>query len=587
MSIRNKNIGGAGLDTGLRIVPMQKGRPGLFELTRNEAGLLETSMRFVTKNPAFIPTRTTPCSDFVSSSAKTTALLALLPYLAAQTGKILYNAAGVGLHYVDVMVQGAVLDVGDLVFPVDQVPIVSRGTYTVAPTVSFSGGGESSPAHAVARLGIQAITTPANLPTGTGYAVGDILTLAGGAFDSPATIRVTSIESTEVTGVEVLTDGQYSVVPANNVNVTGGSGTNAHFVVTWQLSVISILAGGAYDSVPIASLSVGPGILGAVILGPGTRGGDSALTNPFNPVTSVKDTVEFSIEAPVTPVPGISPVQARACTHSLGSYSSFPGVGRGIIQSADNQYRPLPRQDGVLLSVGDRLLVADGTPAAGVFTVTSLGGGGTLWQMEKVPEMDEAAEFTNDVQVFVAEGSANQGLWQMGVPSPFVFWGNVGASQVAFALAGSSQPVPGIINLVKITIDYRAIELSFEYVAADFVDQPRFLPSPPEYQMDEFGKILLDPATPANSRKMMLEIDSVAAIQQVAQVDENGNITSITDGPNVAITTETWRSAVKFIGTSAEFAQTPAGAMFSVKENTTIKIVPIITLAVGSFEPQS
>ena len=70
---------------------------------------------------------------------------------------------------------------------------------------------------------------------GTGYVVGDIVTVSGGTSVVAATIRVTTEAAGVVTGIEVWNAGSYSVTPgATNVATTGGTGTG--FTVDLNLS---------------------------------------------------------------------------------------------------------------------------------------------------------------------------------------------------------------------------------------------------------------------------------------------------------------------------------------------------------------
>lgn len=73
---------------------------------------------------------------------------------------------------------------------------------------------------------------------GTGYVVGDVLTVAGGTktraiFD--ATIEVTSVSSGVITAARVVNAGSFSVNPTTTANaVTGGTGTGATFNLTME-----------------------------------------------------------------------------------------------------------------------------------------------------------------------------------------------------------------------------------------------------------------------------------------------------------------------------------------------------------------
>lgn len=96
-------------------------------------------------------------------------------------------------------------------------------TSSTPPTVVFFGKG--------IMLSVAAIASG-----GTGYAVNDIITLAGGTFTAPAKVKVTSVTSGAVTAVSVYTPGIYSVAPTNPTAQasTTGSGTGATFTGTYQ-----------------------------------------------------------------------------------------------------------------------------------------------------------------------------------------------------------------------------------------------------------------------------------------------------------------------------------------------------------------
>lgn len=63
---------------------------------------------------------------------------------------------------------------------------------------------------------------------GTGYAVGDILTVAGGTAGTTATLRVKKVDSAGVIlRLKIIEPGDYSVLPSSPNSVTGGTGTGA------------------------------------------------------------------------------------------------------------------------------------------------------------------------------------------------------------------------------------------------------------------------------------------------------------------------------------------------------------------------
>lgn len=72
---------------------------------------------------------------------------------------------------------------------------------------------------------------PYGIPSGgTGYAIGDTITLSGGT-GTPAVLTVSNVSAGAVTAVVVTTRGSYSAVPANPVGQasTSGAGTGATF----------------------------------------------------------------------------------------------------------------------------------------------------------------------------------------------------------------------------------------------------------------------------------------------------------------------------------------------------------------------
>ena len=69
---------------------------------------------------------------------------------------------------------------------------------------------------------------------GTGYVVGDILTISGGTFNfSPWKLRVTSVDgSGAITGIEKHTRGIYVYEPTLPASHTGGTGSGATFNIS-------------------------------------------------------------------------------------------------------------------------------------------------------------------------------------------------------------------------------------------------------------------------------------------------------------------------------------------------------------------
>lgn len=88
------------------------------------------------------------------------------------------------------------------------------------------------------------LTAVAINAAGTGYAVDDILTVAGGTSTHSATLRVKTVGgSGEITAIVVDNAGAYSVDPTTTANAaTGGTGSSATFDLTMSAPSWSVLA---------------------------------------------------------------------------------------------------------------------------------------------------------------------------------------------------------------------------------------------------------------------------------------------------------------------------------------------------------
>jgi hypothetical protein len=93
--------------------------------------------------------------------------------------------------------------------------------------VRVTDGTDAAASAAVRQVGVSAASVAAG---GSGYAVGNTITLTGGAV-----LTVSSVSSGAVTGVTVTTPGSYSAIPANPVvqTATSGSGSGATFNLTF------------------------------------------------------------------------------------------------------------------------------------------------------------------------------------------------------------------------------------------------------------------------------------------------------------------------------------------------------------------
>jgi uncharacterized protein YmfQ (DUF2313 family) len=101
-------------------------------------------------------------------------------------------------------------------------------------------------------------------------------------------------------------------------------------------------------------------------------------------------------------------------------------VGLTLVASYDGYLPPI---DGVVLHVGDRVLVrCELDPSRnGIYVVTSIGGPTSRWVLTRASDMDEASEFVAGMQITATEGW-HAGTWVLLGTGPWV----VGVSPVLF-----------------------------------------------------------------------------------------------------------------------------------------------------------
>jgi hypothetical protein len=129
---------------------------------------------------------------------------------------------------------------------------------------------------------------------GTGYTVGDILTVSGGTVVNSlvATLEVTSVAAGVIDGIRVFNTGAYSAQPGNPVSVTGGTGTLATFNLTFETQnwIINRNDASSTSNVDNPDVAGGGGtqILEREVLleGPGNAGADQIFVG----ILQVRDT---------------------------------------------------------------------------------------------------------------------------------------------------------------------------------------------------------------------------------------------------------------------------------------------------------
>ena len=165
--------------------------------------------------------------------------------------------------------------------------------YTSSPTITFSSGTAAATCHI--QVGLASITA-----AGTGYVPGDILTLVGGTFGTAGQIKVASINTSTgaITGINLVSTGDYTAAPANPVSVTGGYGTAATFTLNFGIGPITLtnIGSGYTSTVPTVNVTLGGGTGGAVtaVLTAVPSGGTAVATYAGRVWVAANRTIAFS-----------------------------------------------------------------------------------------------------------------------------------------------------------------------------------------------------------------------------------------------------------------------------------------------------
>jgi hypothetical protein len=132
-------------------------------------------------------------------------------------------------------------------------------SYTTVPSVTVSAPTTSGGVQATASVTMFVASATVS-GGGTGYTVGDVLSVTGGTLASgtPATLTVATLSGSAVATVTITNAASYTALPSNPVSVTGGTGSGATFTIGWGVNTIVVgTAGSGYVEQPTVTFSSG------------------------------------------------------------------------------------------------------------------------------------------------------------------------------------------------------------------------------------------------------------------------------------------------------------------------------------------
>jgi len=133
--------------------------------------------------------------------------------------------------------------------------------YTSFPSVAITAPTTAGGVQAVITVAQMFANTATIQAGGTGYTVGNTVTIVGGTpATGAATYTISAVSGGVVTAVTPLNFGAYTALPTNPVSVTGGSGTGLTLNVTYGVQNFTISnAGSGYIEQPTVTFSGGGG----------------------------------------------------------------------------------------------------------------------------------------------------------------------------------------------------------------------------------------------------------------------------------------------------------------------------------------
>lgn len=148
---------------------------------------------------------------------------------------------------------------------------VTSGSYTTIPTITISPPTTAGGVQATGTVAMQLLTGSTIASPGTGYAIGDTITLAGGTFSAAAVLTVATLSGSGVATYTTSNAGTYTVLPTSPITTTtSGSGTGFTLTGLWGVRTTAYTvtaAGSGYVEQPTVTFSSGTATAYAAIGG--------------------------------------------------------------------------------------------------------------------------------------------------------------------------------------------------------------------------------------------------------------------------------------------------------------------------------
>ena len=314
-------ISAQGSDTNVNITVQGKGTGSAILLANS------TGSAFLQTDGGLTAIRAMPrgaSGDTWLDVQRTSGLVALSASSGVTNGAFLVQSKGTGAIDLAAGSSGVNISNGGTVTAITR---TANGSYTSMPTAVISAPTTAGGTQATLSP-LMAGSTATVVAGGTGYTVGDTLTIVG-ATGTASQFIVATLSGSAVATVTFTTSGSMSALPSNPVSVTGGTGSGATFNMTYSLAATqsSFTAGSGYVEQPTVTFSGGGGSGAAAYA---TVGSGSIIRSLG--LTGTQSLSFFT--------PSGEAVRIRD-TGSVGAYSMFSNTAAGttlVTQGAANAF---------------------------------------------------------------------------------------------------------------------------------------------------------------------------------------------------------------------------------------------------------
>lgn len=239
---------------------------------------------------------------------------------------------------------------------------------------------------------------------GLGYAINNVLTLAGGVYTVPATVKVTGVDLVGgITSLTLINPGEYTIVPDQPVALVGGTGVGASVSCRWSGRNIEFIQAparsnrGANIWIVENGSTFNPAVSSVLDVAFDGGGLNRAHLEPNHPEELEQVWTRDGLIMDVYTVPSAGWGSVMTRTYKTDGITDQFEIGQTILSNSQLWVY----LDGVLLEYGTDYMVNTeymrvvmlSAPATGVLSVISVGAGGASKSLGDWSVLDPGSDY--------------------------------------------------------------------------------------------------------------------------------------------------------------------------------------------------